>query len=165
MKFINRNIEGAAAKKDVRYVINGVYLAAAASALVATDGHILASIHVDEPGTKSGIIPREAIKHARELNKKAPQMYVSDYKVTTDSGAKFDLIDGKYPDYKRVLPEEKPTVEIALDAKLLLALAKALSPTSTGVKLQISDGKSAVLVKPGDPAHEDDYGLIMPMRI
>ena len=108
----------AMARQDVRYYLNGLLLEVAPQGLkaVATDGHRLAVARfesetgVTEP--KSIIVPRKGVQELgrllssedTELNVRAGsnavQLTVGDVRMTSK------LIDGKFPDYARVIPDE-----------------------------------------------------------
>ncbi len=109
----------AMARQDVRYYLNGLLLEVAPQGLkaVATDGHRLAVAHFEsETGVaepKSLIIPRKGVlelgrllsSEDAELNVRAGsnalQLAVGDVRFTSK------LIDGKFPDYGRVIPDEE----------------------------------------------------------
>lgn len=105
------------AQQDVRYYLNGLMFELREQLIrcVATDGHRLAicemSADVSSPGTQQVIVPRKGIQELGRLLE------------NTDSSAKLEigsnhiriqlpdirftskLIDGKFPDYQRVLPQ------------------------------------------------------------
>jgi DNA polymerase-3 subunit beta len=181
MKLPTARIEEAAAEKDIRYYLNGVYVDAERGRLVATDGHILAC-HVHEPnGQKSAIVPIDVVKAARVGGRKATleiravteehtnQPMFEATNGRTGAVLRNQPIDGKFPEYQRVIPE-KPAGEptITLNAELLVRLQRALSekPASeSGVKLWITDDKhAAIYVETTDHAETGAVGVIMPMR-
>ncbi len=135
--------------EETRYYLNGIYLHAADNGgvavlrAVATDGHRLAQFEMplpegaaDMPGV---IIPRKAIGELRKLVDEAAdtiQIALSESKVRFE----FDhivltskLIDGTFPDYKRVIPEGNDKI-VEVDPKVFTG---AIDRVST-----ISDGKS-----------------------
>lgn len=101
------------AKNDIRYYLNGLLIGD--GKIVATDGHRL--IVVDSPTstfdsaifTIKGKIPARAIS--------CEFVFIGDdYGIITSKDArdndidaivKFVIVEGKYPDYKRVMPEGK----------------------------------------------------------
>ena len=109
----------AMARQDVRYYLNGLLLEIASQGIkaVATDGHRLAVAHfetetgVTEP--KSIIVPRKGVLELGRLlssedaelvvrvGSNAVQLSVGDVRFTSK------LIDGKFPDYGRVIPDEE----------------------------------------------------------
>ena len=109
----------AMARQDVRYYLNGLLLEVAPRGLkaVATDGHRLAVAHFEsETGvevSKAIIVPRKGVlelarllaSEDTELNVRvgsnAVQLTVGDVRFTSK------LIDGKFPDYGRVIPDKE----------------------------------------------------------
>lgn len=118
-----------AAKTDVRYYLNGVYIYAHGlhCELVSTNGHILSAFRVDNcaqdyiPET-SVIIPLEIAKQAIALHKKAKVIDMVITKITDSNGERtefklggieFKPVDGNFPDYNRVIPRSETLVDIA----------------------------------------------------
>lgn len=105
----------AMAQQDVRYYLNGLMLELAANhvATVATDGHRLAIAQLQTSlgsGEYSVIVPRKAVTElSRLLNDEEGEVTVrlgsNSIELTFDS-LKFTskLIDGRFPDYERVIP-------------------------------------------------------------
>ena len=107
----------AMARQDVRYYLNGMLLEVSAQQIrtVATDGHRLAVAQLDVATgvdeSKSIIIPRKGVlelarllsDEGDELNirigSNAVQMLIDDIRFSSK------LIDGKFPDYGRVIPD------------------------------------------------------------
>ncbi len=111
----------AISQEETRYYLNGIYLHtveedAAVLRAVATDGHRLARVQIPMPVGASGmpaiIVPRKAVQQIEKLLDEAESevsIQVSDTKINFA----FDhivltskLIDGKFPDYNRVIPEQ-----------------------------------------------------------
>ena len=108
----------AMARQDVRYYLNGLLLEIAPGGIkaVATDGHRLAVAHFrSETGVeapKAIIVPRKGVLELARLlasedvevnlrvGSNAVQLTVGDVRFTSK------LIDGKFPDYGRVIPDE-----------------------------------------------------------
>ena len=123
----------AQASQDVRYYLNGVLLVSEGKTLrtVATDTHRLACCEItlekDTPAVQV-IIPRKTV---RELIRLLPEddtpvkVQFSDTQVCFTYGSvRFlsKLIEGKFPDYKRVLPtEENNPKAITLEREKLIA--------------------------------------------
>ena len=107
----------AMARQDVRYFLNGLLLEVSSQQVkaVATDGHRLAVAHTSlETGLQEPraiIIPRKGVIELARLLKgddgdlvvrlgsNAIQMTIDDVRFTSK------LIDGKFPDYERVIPD------------------------------------------------------------
>lgn len=107
--------------EETRYYLNGIYLHAAESngvpvlRAVATDGHRLACAEVPLPEGAAGmpgiILPKKTVIELRKLTDETGMdvsVCVSEHKIRFD----FDdislvskLIDGKFPDYERVIPQ------------------------------------------------------------
>lgn len=106
----------AMAQQDVRYYLNGMLWELRSGSLrsVATDGHRLAmctrEVHVDYDGVKQAILPRKGIiELARLLTEPdgSVQIVLGATHLrahTADFTFTSKLVDGKFPDYERVLP-------------------------------------------------------------
>lgn len=117
-------VSHAMAKQDVRYFLNGVLLDVINPQqirLVATDGHRLACVTLDSSSDDHGIPEGQYIfttdlvanlLKSIKLKKRDPDYPVAidieDYDVTVswqDQKIFGKLIDGKFPDYARVIPD------------------------------------------------------------
>lgn len=134
----------AMAHQDVRYYLNGLMLEIGQSRLrtVATDGHRLAIADADltvdglsEP--RSMILPRKGVTELLRLltatdDEIEVQVSANQVKIALD-GVDFTskLIDGKFPDYERVIPRtDESDKQVKVDRELLrqsLARASILS--------------------------------------
>lgn len=129
----------AAAVNDVRYYLNGVLLEIHPDKLVAvaTDGHRLAKCeqqattgHADAANPRQFIIPNSGVDTLLKLmGGEQVQLHLSARTIsaTFDSGAAFvsKLVDGRYPDYYRVIPTDpKATVATIPRASTLEALQR-----------------------------------------
>ena len=106
----------AMAQQDVRYYLNGILVEISADQikLVATDGHRLAlsefKTNVDVSSDRQIIIPRKGVLELSRLldNSDSPArigLSQNHIRVETDNLVfTSKLIDGKFPDYKRVIP-------------------------------------------------------------
>jgi DNA polymerase III subunit beta len=111
-----------AAKNDIRYFLNGICLTN--DAIVATDGHRLIKIDNcfedvsgDMPNNMRCIVPRDLVEQALKLTKLKTLPIV--FKVSTQDGkttvsasvasssVSSAIVDGSYPDFSRVIPENK----------------------------------------------------------
>ena len=159
----------AAAKKDVRYYLNGVMVRN--GEMAATNGHMALIIKSD--GIKSDgeyIIDNHTLK-----------MIVNSYKIVTGDTpveVKYGTtgigrisitpVDGKFPDVNRVIPQE-PSGEIAhFNYEYLLACQKAneefLDRKSVYIKLQ-HNGQSGAKFESDDENDNKLIGVVMPIRI
>ncbi len=102
----------ASAKDDVRYFFNGIYLDPTGDglALVETDGHRIAygTLPVETGLTRGIIIPRESAKFILSSLQDGPvRLSIADGQINvTGTGCDITakLIDGRYPDWRRVIP-------------------------------------------------------------
>jgi len=132
----------AMAEQDVRYYLNGVLLEWRASSLflVATDGHKLGAIACQaEIEGKEGqaIIPRETVKVLQRLAQDAGaediRLEIAHRLVYVERpGSQLisKQIDGRYPEWRRVVPSAKPKTQWTLgveDLSKAIARVKILS--------------------------------------
>ncbi len=172
-----------APKKDVRFYLNGVNFApvgAAGAHCVATNGATLfagfLSAEITDGGV-AGIIPRDALEVAAKgradhvvtvrLIKRA-ELTRPVYEIETDAGkATGDCVDGRFPDWLRVVPTVKAPSLGTYDASLLLLAgqsialwmgkAKTKGGMQTGNLIQAGMGSAAVLET------DNAIALVMPM--
>jgi DNA polymerase III subunit beta len=146
---------------DTRYHLNGVYfekrLAANGSSLlmVATDGHRLSLVNREGSGTtvatpEGVIIPRKGLVEIYKLLEniegkfgmaiEGPQLVVS-HKNTV---LMIRLIEGKYPNYKQLIPQNL-SEHVTVNREALLASLRRVSllsnQKSKGVTLNFSSGR------------------------
>lgn len=107
----------AMAQQDVRFYLNGLLLELEPDCLraVATDGHRLAlaevELQIDVEETKQVIVPRKAVQELLRLltDKDTPaQLQLSENHLCVGwPGIRFTtkLIDGRFPNYQRVIPQ------------------------------------------------------------
>ena len=144
----------AMAQQDIRYYLNGLLVIVDGGELrmVATDGHRLAyaaaPIDVELPRTEV-ILPRKTVMElTRQLGDTDDTLEV----VLAGNQSVFrfgpielisKLIDGKFPDYERVIPKNHPTTINFGRAPLLAALSRVAILTSDkfrGVRMVVEDG-------------------------
>jgi DNA polymerase-3 subunit beta len=125
------------AQQDVRYYLNGLLLETSAKMLraVATDGHRLALCEIDLPeGGKPGqqvIVPRKGVMElqrilgnddtnlAVSIGSNHIRVQIADVRFTSK------LIDGRFPEYSRVIPNQPPRLVGAVREDLRHALQRA----------------------------------------
>jgi DNA polymerase III subunit beta len=149
------NTQFAMAHQDVRFYLNGLLLEINGSTLkaVATDGHRLAlyehavTLAIDE--TKQIIIPRKGVMEiqrlishvAGEITVEVSSSFIRF--VTETQTVTIKLVDGKFPDYERVIPKNSTKVIIA-DRELMKAALHRTSILSNekfrGVRLALDKG-------------------------
>ena len=144
----------AMAQQDVRYFLNGLLLDIIDTRMraVATDGHRLAfcevGVKIDVPITQQLIIPRKGVQELLRLlgdsedegvlriGSNHIQASLGDIRFTSK------LIDGKFPDYQRVIPPDGDRIIIADRQALRAALTRAAILSNDkyrGIRLQAQD--------------------------
>jgi len=149
----------AMAQQDVRYYLNGILMEISAGKvkLVATDGHRLA---LSEAEVQTGmgedrqiIIPRKAVLElSRLLDSSQDQakcvLGQNHLRVETDSLVfTTKLIDGKFPDYQRVIPVDgNKTMEVERDTlkQAMSRIAILSNEKYRGIRLSLSPGNLAI---------------------
>ena len=156
------------AQQDVRYYLNGLMLEPTRGMLraVATDGHRLAlceqTADVGEDEAQQVIVPRKGVQELHRLledNEAPVQVEIGTNHIRITTGElRFTskLIDGRFPDYHRVIPQ-------AADKRLLVKrelLRQALTRTSIlsnekyrGIRLDIS--KNNLKIQAHNPDQEE----------
>lgn len=173
-KELGRMLEATAfamAQQDVRYYLNGLLLEVAPDFLrtVATDGHRLAMAHFDMPtGVDEGrqvIVPRKGVLELARLldDVETPATLVigdNHLRVTVGSYTfTSKLIEGKFPDYNRVIPRggDKFVLADRTTIKNTLQRAGILSHENIrGVRLHLSPGKLEVFANNPDQEQAED---------
>lgn len=89
-----------AAKNDIRYYLNGIFVDFDKKVVVATNGHQLVIVKnvANLDGTGAVIIPRDVVGLAV---KNGSSVCISNTEI---NGIPFKPINGKYVDYERVIP-------------------------------------------------------------
>ena len=168
LKQLVERTQFAMAQQDVRYYLNGLFLEATPKRVraVATDGHRLA---VSELGLDTGlketlgiIIPRKAvIELARLLDaseepialKISPTQIQADLDVVRLTSK---VIDGKFPDYERVIPDSCDKHLLADRELVKRALARTAILSNEkfrGVRLNLEGNK--LVLQTHNPEHEE----------
>lgn len=141
---------------EMRPNLNGVFLKVADEkvTVVATDGHRLSLVNVpleSDSGNKINIdgiiIPRKGVSEIRKLVENGDFVDISVLDSVCvirnkNTTLRVSLIDAEYPDYIRVIPEERG-VEIQLDKNQILHSLRRMGVMSTerfsGVKINVYD--------------------------
>ena len=149
----------AMAQQDVRYYLNGILMEITAGKvkLVATDGHRLALSEIDmETGVEADkqiIIPRKAVLELSRLlesgdNPASCELSQNHLRVETGSLVfTTKLIDGKFPDYQRVIPVDgnktmEVNREVLKDAMSRIAILS--NEKYRGIRLILSSGNLSI---------------------
>ena len=167
--------------EETRYYLNGIYLHAvdadgAKLRAVATDGHRLALVDVEQPVGAAAmpgvIVPRKTVQELLRLLDDAGRevsVGVSPTKVRFETGnitLTSKLIDGTFPDYARVIPQANNKVMEVANSEFMGAVDRVstiASERGRAVKLNIAAGKLTLSVNnpEGGSATEEidvDYG-------
>ena len=165
--------------EETRYYLNGVYMHVVAvdggNALrcVATDGHRLARIDASLPEgadeMPAVIVPRKTVGELRKLlddDDMAIAVSVSETKVrfaTSDITLTSKVIDGTFPDYTRVIPQNntrKLEVDAMEFAKAVDRVATVSSERSRAVKLTLVEDRLVLSVtSPESGAAEEELAV------
>jgi DNA polymerase-3 subunit beta len=153
-------VQYAMAQQDIRYYLNGLLMVLDGGSLklVATDGHRLAfasrELGVKDLPKQEVILPRKTIIELSKL------LAESDDPVAIEmsaSQARFSfgdvllvsmLVDGKFPDYGRVIPQDQPKHLRLNRMQLLACLQRAAILTSDkfrGVRWVLSNGALKII--------------------
>ena len=151
--------------EETRYYLNGIYLHSAGSAktaslrAVATDGHRLAQVDLALPkgavGMPGVIVPRKTVGEVQRLiedNEAEVAVELSAGKIRFTIGnvvLTSKLIDGTFPDYGRVIPQNNDK-ELVVDKNDFAAAVDRVSTISSergrAVKLALTAGKLVLSV-------------------
>jgi len=180
------NLINSASTDDTRYHLTGLYINLVDQVAVATDGHQLVwmpieNMHKDfkelAVDKNSIIIPKEACKAFVKMLKSDPYKQSGTLTITAttislkifDQVASFGLIEGEFPAYKAVIPKENGQQKYCLNPMLVEKVRK-----SFGIKPKDSEGFVFLLPMTGneiDPNKPciikcgDKQAVIMPMRM
>lgn len=169
-------------KEETRYYLNGIFFewknGDEKVNMVATDGHKLCVMQVeidpatDAQGDIAAIVPTSAIKTILQIlksigNKTLPitirfnetnsRMWIE----TIDQKAEFKLIDGTFPDYRRVIPTTKPNFSIAFFKQQAVEAMRAVSKHkgTEPMEWQMTDADSPLKL-----VGSDKTVVVMPCR-
>ncbi len=160
LKYIIGRTQFAMAQQDVRYYLNGLMLEVSARVLraVATDGHRLAlcdtevSAEVNE--VQSVIVPRKGVMELHRLladSDDSATVSISNNHIKVemnDITFVSKLVDGRFPDYARVLPQKVDKIVFADRDQLKQALTRASILSNEkyrGIRLQLTNGEIKAL--------------------
>jgi hypothetical protein len=166
-----------AAVKDIRYYLQGVLIESTPlqTRLAATDGHTLAVHRADAKGDNegswTGILPLDAVltllkmKPSHKTLRDAP-IYLS---VQESGEIRADWIDqsiitravdGKFPDYRRVIPETLDGLPCWINPDYLTRIVDAAKDVNAGFTFGFG-GTGSSLAQIG----QDMVAVVMPMRL
>jgi DNA polymerase III subunit beta len=158
----------AMAQQDVRYFLNGMLIEIGGGLLrsVATDGHRLAmstlEAELDNEGSKQVIVPRKGVLELQRL------LHEVEGDVTISVGANHlcaatkeftlttKLVDGKFPEYERVIPKNGDKIINADRVELRQALNRTAILSNEkfrGIRVNFSQG--AIQLSANNPEQEE----------
>ncbi|MCH8100159.1 MAG: DNA polymerase III subunit beta [Proteobacteria bacterium] len=155
------------AQQDVRYYLNGMLLETSGQHLraVATDGHRLALCQVELDGAdleeQQVIVPRKGVLELQRLMSGEGDLNIelgSNHIRIQLEGIRFTskLIDGKFPEYDRVIPKESANELKANRSEFRDALQRTAilaNEKYRGIRLVIRD--SGVILQAHNPEQEE----------
>ena len=158
-RFILERTRFAISLEETRYYLNGIYLHTieqneqAFLCAVSTDGHRLAKSITPKPdgldAIEGVIIPRKAVLEILKLlddPEESITCQLSTTKIRVSSGScelLSKLIDGSFPDYNKVIPQENNnmvTIDTTLFHRAVDRVATVSSEKMRAVKFSISNG-------------------------
>lgn len=161
-----------AGEKDTRSYLNGVAFSCNKDALtlVATDGHRLSHYGItltETPSIEEGfvrVLPRRTIRHLRDLLKGASGevrcVFTNRHFAIRlgNRSLKTNLVDGRYPDYKNVIPATS-TAPIHIDRLAWLAVANRIAILANekfrGAQIEVKKGEDMMTLTSHNPENEE----------
>ena len=155
LRLLINQVHFAMAVHDIRYYLNGILFIAEGKTLtlVATDGHRLAlaqsTLETEVPSKQEVILPRKTVLELQRLLKdeETPieMRFAGNQAKFQFSGMEFvtKLVEGKFPDYNRVIPKNHKNAIVLGRAPLLACLQRAAILTSEkfkGVRMNVEPG-------------------------
>jgi len=170
LKDLLGQVSFAMALHDIRYYLNGILFVAEGKqlSLVATDGHRLAfasaTLDVEVP-RQEVILPRKTVIEMQRLLSDAQgaieMQFASNQAKFSFGGMEFvtKLVEGKFPDYNRVIPKGHKNSFTLGRATLLASLQRTAILTSEkfkGVRLNIEPGTLRVAANNAEQEEAQD---------
>ncbi|AYA62529.1 DNA polymerase III subunit beta [Alteromonas sp. RKMC-009] len=161
------------AQQDVRYYLNGMSLETEEHIIrtVATDGHRLALCRLDYESAslpaRQVIIPRKGVLEISRLigdDEKSIKVQIGANHIrlfSSDFIFTSKLVDGRFPDYRRVLPKDGDKTILASKAVLKDAFARAAILSNEkfrGVRLNLSSGELKITAN--NPEQEEAEEIV-----
>ena len=159
----------AMAQQDVRYFLNGLLIEVGNGSInvVSTDGHRLAKNDISYPELsneiKQSIVPRKAIQEiSKFLNVDSDKLIhvgINNSHLSIKSeGYQFisKLIDGRYPEYQKVIPnnlDKKIIINKVLFSEMLSRTAILSNEKFRGISIKFISG--SLIVTSRNPDHEE----------
>jgi DNA polymerase III subunit beta len=159
LRSLVNQVHFAMAVHDIRYYLNGILFIAEGKTLtlVATDGHRLAlaqaTLDNEMPSKQEVILPRKTVLELQRLlrddDSTIEMRFAHNQAKFSFSGLEFvtKLVEGKFPDYNRVIPRNHKNAVVLGRAPLLACLNRAAIMTSEkfkGVRVNLEPGSLRV---------------------
>jgi DNA polymerase III sliding clamp (beta) subunit (PCNA family) len=168
----------AQSNEETRYYLNGVCIQPAPEGmpgvtLTATNGHVLVSAYDEQGETNATVIvaaPSNVMKACKPWRDGTEPHLIGDagaLEVMPEKGgaalARDTLVEGSFPDWRRVVPSDIGGATMAVfDSALIAKLAAALAPEKArGLTIRGVSENDPHLVWGTDPRM---FGIIMPLR-
>ncbi len=156
----------AMANQDVRYYLNGLLLELGGKRIraVATDGHRLAmcDVDLDHGGNadKQVIVPRKGVLELFRMLAEGPiRLTIGDNHMRAEfDNTRFTskLIDGRFPDYKRVIPNKSDSVIKTERTTLCQSLQRTAILSNEkyrGIRLNVKE--NVIIIQAHNPEQEE----------
>lgn len=161
----------AMASQDVRYYLNGMYFEASENSLrsVATDGHRLASSAItlaQAIESQSIIVPRKGVLELVKLldnEQENVTLQIGQNNLRAIIGGFIfttKLVDGRFPDYRRVIPRDGDKVLLASRESLKQAFTRAAILSNEkfrGVRLTLSENLLQITANNPEREEAEEY--------
>ena len=159
LRSLINQVHFAMAVHDIRYYLNGILFIAEGKTLtlVATDGSRLAlaqsPLDVEVPNKQEVILPRKTVLELQRLLRDEDTViemrFANSQAKFVFSGMEFvtKLVEGKFPDYNRVIPKNRKNAVTLGRAPLLACLQRAAILTSEkfkGVRVNLEPGSRRI---------------------
>jgi DNA polymerase-3 subunit beta len=165
----------AISSEETRYYLNGIYLHAEGGdgadrlRAVATDGHRLARVEMPLPDGAAGmpgvIVPRKTVNELRKLIEETGgdiDVSLSENKIRfafDDAVLTSKLIDGTFPDYKRVIPvgnDKTMEVDRKIFAGAVDLVATIATEKSRAIKMTVENGNLSLSANSPDAGSAEE---------
>jgi len=162
-------------KEDIRYYLNGIHIYK--NIVESTNGHVAVQMTMDKKIRGNfilnikGVVPAKAqwTKFIFDKDETIAKHY--DCYESLISVSCVEVIDGKYPDIDRVIPQKFGPIEaIGLNTEYVGLFGKMFGKNyMSAAKFQFSDKNSAALITAASPIVRSEFGnpkfIVMPARI
>lgn len=162
-----RNVAYAMAQNDVRHFLNGAYMECISGQLVAvgTDGHRIAvSRHSASGDDFNCILPRKAVHAVMSMFQVGATFAIGRNHASFTHGALTmvtKLIDGKFPDWRRVVPEDRPSLVTCDPDELVESMTAMLATANVKNRsVAMTINKSELVIESHNEAKESGRDVI-----